>query len=33
MKECVHEEGFKERESKAHLWRVQPGLKLRVWVI
>jgi hypothetical protein len=20
--ECVHEEGFKERESRAHRWRV-----------
>jgi hypothetical protein len=24
--ECVHEEGFKERESRAHRWRVE------VWI-
>jgi len=30
--ECVDEEGFKERESRSHMWRVQPGLEIRVWV-
>jgi hypothetical protein len=31
--ECVHEEGLKERESRAQVWRVQPGMEIRVWVV